>query len=127
MPPLIMALGPETSRIRVPSQCELPRSSNHRCESWWPPPLSRVPQSVSIQPRPVSECWRALVVSYIYCGVCDDWRGSPRPNRGTTRLVQSAQKSRNQVTRSQHVTRWKLFERGGLRKRRFFQFGVVCQ
>ena len=41
--------------------------------------------------------------------------------------LELGQESRNQVTRSKHVTRWKWFEIGGFRKRRFFQFGVVCQ
>ncbi len=59
-----------------------------------PPPLSRVAQPVSMNTRPVRTTWRALLVSYVYCGLCDDWRCSPRPNRGTTRLVKSAQKSR---------------------------------
>lgn len=45
-----------------------------------PPPLSRVAQPVSMNTRPVSESWRALVVWYTYIGICDDLRDSERPN-----------------------------------------------
>jgi hypothetical protein len=50
-----------------------------RCESWWPPPLRRAPQPVSIQTRPVSHRWRALAVSYVYRRVYELLRDSPRP------------------------------------------------
>ena len=94
MPPLPLALGPEIDRFRVPIHCELPRLSDNRCESWWPPPLSRVPQPASIQTRPVSESWRALLVSYTYIGICDDSRRCPTPNRVTRSGPNRPQKSR---------------------------------
>ena len=48
-------------------------------------------------------------------------------SRRGPKSLESGQKSQNHVTRSQRVTRWKWFEIGGLRKPRFFQFGVAGQ
>ena len=93
-PPLPVTLGPEICRIQVPIQCELPRLSDNRCESWWPPPLGRAPQPVSIQTRPVSSRWRALFVWYTYIGICELRRSFPHLFRGTTCLVKSSKKSR---------------------------------
>ena len=88
------ALGPETGPFRGPSPCELHRLSDNRCESSWPPPLSRVAQPVSKRIRPVGHHQRALLVSYTYIGICAGWRESGRRNHGTTLLVKTAQKSR---------------------------------
>ena len=44
------------------------------------PPLSRVTQPVSMNTRPVSECWRALVVWCTDVGICGGRHGG-RPGR----------------------------------------------
>ncbi|MBN79079.1 MAG: hypothetical protein CMJ70_02975 [Planctomycetaceae bacterium] len=45
------------------------------------PPLSRVTQPVSMNTRPVSECWRALVVWCTDVGICERGRHGGRPDR----------------------------------------------
>jgi hypothetical protein len=71
------------------------QKSDNRCESLWPPPLSRASQPVSIQTRPVSTNWRALLVSYWYSSICESSRDSGKTKFRDSPRAHLAQKVSN--------------------------------